>query len=164
MAEWLTYAEGSARYGCSQEALRQRATRFKWRRRLRDDGRALVLIPDTEPVRIQSTLRFPAPTEPTVAPELDPALVAKLKLVRSCVLKAADGVDYSTDAYSHLITAEKLLNELLPEIIEVGDRVRRKDAPTGLIGVVVAIANGDVCAEYNGSLHVRHVSELERAP
>jgi chromosome segregation ATPase len=57
VSEWLTYAQGGARFGVSAEAFRQMALRRKWsRRRTNNDpyGPALVLVPDDVEVRART--------------------------------------------------------------------------------------------------------------
>jgi hypothetical protein len=57
VSEWLTYAQGAARFGISAEAFRQLAMRRKWQRRRSNDdphGAALVLIPDDIDVRART--------------------------------------------------------------------------------------------------------------
>ena len=62
MSDWLTYAEASAHFGVSAEAVRQIAMRRKWpRRRPNDDpfGRVQVLVPDDAEIRPRTGVQHP---------------------------------------------------------------------------------------------------------
>jgi hypothetical protein len=55
--EWLTYADLGERFGISSEAARQKAIRYRWRRRTNNRGKTEVLV-DLEEVR-EHMERFP---------------------------------------------------------------------------------------------------------
>src|SRR4051812_45575915 len=55
--EWLTYSHLGERLGISSEAARQKAIRYRWRRRMNNFGKAEVLV-DLVEVREQME-RFP---------------------------------------------------------------------------------------------------------
>jgi hypothetical protein len=65
--EWLTYADLGERLGISSEAARQKAIRYRWRRRTNNRGKTEVLV-DLEEVR-EHMERFP-PRKPKE--DLDP--------------------------------------------------------------------------------------------
>ena len=48
---WMSYAEGAKRLGMKPEAFRHLAKRRGWRKRMANDGRAQVLVPDGEAAR-----------------------------------------------------------------------------------------------------------------
>jgi hypothetical protein len=50
VAAWLTYAQVGERFGLSPEAARQRARRLHWRTQPGNDGRTLILVPDSTAV------------------------------------------------------------------------------------------------------------------
>jgi hypothetical protein len=80
---WLTYAEAGERLGVSPEAARARAARRGWRRRLGNDGRAVVMLPQDEraPVDHVVTTRLP-PVRNAVDPALVTALEAHIATLR----------------------------------------------------------------------------------
>lgn len=70
--EWMTYAQAGERLNITAEAVRQRASRGAWPRRLSNEGMALIRIPET--VKPQTTDRRTARQstgEPPVAPVLN---------------------------------------------------------------------------------------------
>jgi hypothetical protein len=78
---WMTYAEAGSRFGISQDAIRHRASRGKWPRRLGDDGLVRVLVPDEAfPERPEDVhpdvhpddARIGSPESPKVTPKSQP--------------------------------------------------------------------------------------------
>jgi hypothetical protein len=44
--QWMTYREAAAKFGCTTEAIRRRASRGRWGRRAGNDGAARICVPD----------------------------------------------------------------------------------------------------------------------
>jgi hypothetical protein len=68
--QWLTYEEAGAALGISAEAARRHAVRHRWPRHRRNDGRALIKLPEPEagPVRTRAPAQ-PQPSPPERTPE-----------------------------------------------------------------------------------------------
>ncbi len=59
MDEWLTYQQAGQRHGVSAQAIRQRAIRGNWQRRLSNEGVALVRLPDGVIIRPKNKREHP---------------------------------------------------------------------------------------------------------
>jgi DNA primase len=102
--EWLTYADLGERLGISSEAARQKAIRYRWRRRQNNRGKTEVLV-DMEEVR-EHMERYPLrkpkdePSDPRPTPEeqvsdtrMLAALDAHIESLKAMVAKAESIAD-----------------------------------------------------------------------
>jgi hypothetical protein len=69
-AAWLTYAQVGERFAMSPEAARQRARRLRWRTQPGNDGRTLVLVPESTAVQPRGPPDRTAKQAPVQPPEI----------------------------------------------------------------------------------------------
>ena len=77
-AAWLTYAQIGERFSMSPEAARQRARRLRWRTQPGNDGRTLVLVPDSTAVQPRGRPPDRTTDQPTVQTPGQPSVFARL--------------------------------------------------------------------------------------
>lgn len=107
--QWLTYQQAAELLGMSSEAVRQRARRRHWRTQPGNDGKALVLVPPDEVVRLVGR---PA-VQPTVQTPVQPAETEALSTLVNTLRDQLERSQNTAEAerQQHIAERERLVAE-----------------------------------------------------
>ena len=73
---WLSYDDMASALGITPDSARRLATRHKWPRRMGNDGRALVAVPEERLQQARDTAAGVTPDDPTDVSHDDPPMSA----------------------------------------------------------------------------------------
>jgi hypothetical protein len=134
-AAWLTYAQIGERFGMSPEAARQRARRLRWRTQPGNDGRTLVLVPESTAVQPRGR----PPDRTAEQSPVQPPEIARLSGLLDRAHERADKAEQRADAADAVRRAAEALAERERERAD-DERQGRERAETRADRAAAAIA------------------------